>query len=108
MSHDYHAALAGYSEAQILVDGCCECETRSENVAVAIAHLDHEHFIRAWMRATEWNREHLLDLSHAEGPLLNTLWAIAVQLERLGVPIGSLPTPQAELIAMAMGMGGAS
>jgi hypothetical protein len=91
MSHDYHVSLPGYSEAQILHDGCGECEARSASLSDAIARLDHANFIRAWMRATQWNRDGLSDLSQAERPLLSTLWAIQLQFERLGVPIGTLP-----------------
>ena len=89
--HDYHDALPGYSPAQILHDGCRECEARGEHSWDAIARLDRHRFLRAWARAAEWNQGGLPDISVAESDLLRTLWSLQLQLERLGVPIGTMP-----------------
>lgn len=92
MSHDYHEGLPGYHPAQILHDGCAECEARSRSRNLGIADLDRQQFIRAWRRAADWNQGLLDDpISQAEGPLLDVLWATQVQLERHGLHIGWLP-----------------
>jgi hypothetical protein len=31
MSHNFHEGLPGYGEAQILHDGCAECEARARS-----------------------------------------------------------------------------
>lgn len=90
--HAYHDSLPGYDPAQILHDGCEECEDRAVNVARAIGHLDAGNFERAWVRAAERVTCGLRNVSAAEAPLLNALWAVQVQLERRGVPIGHIPT----------------
>jgi hypothetical protein len=92
-AHDYHDALPGFSEDQIWHDGCGECEDRSEHVGRSISQLDSQNFARAWERAAKWNKTGLADVSKAEAPLLNVLWSLQLQLERRGVPIGSLPLP---------------
>ena len=94
MSHDYHEALPGYNSEQILCDGCHECEWRSKRYpAYGIAHLDSDSFVRAWKRAAEWNTVGLSKdkiCSYAEMPMLNVLWEVQCQLERLGVPVGQI------------------
>lgn len=91
-AHDYHEGLSGFSEGQILHDGCGECERRGSDASIAIAHLDKGNFRRAWVRAAQWNREGLADLSRAEIPLLRALWSVQVKLEAYqGFRIGSLP-----------------
>ena len=92
MTHSYHEGQPGYSPAQILHDGCAECARRGGDVSLGIASLDPQNFTRAWERATAWNFGGLGDLSEAEMPLLRTLWAVQLQFERLGVPIGELPS----------------
>jgi len=89
--HDYHEQLPGFSPNQLLHDGCEECETRAAGPSHGIANLDRTNFVLAWHRATEWNRSGLPDLANAERPMLNAIWAIQLQLERYGTPIGSLP-----------------
>lgn len=90
--HDYHEAHPGYSPAQILHNGCGECEARSRNIAHAIGRMDKGRFALAWARATAWNRAGLPDVSEAEAPLLMALWAIQLKLETVcGLPIGELP-----------------
>jgi hypothetical protein len=91
MTHDYHGGLPGYSAAQILHDGCGECEARGEHAWDAIARLDHGSFNRAWERAAAWNKTGLPDISGAEANVLRTLWTVQLQLERRGVPIGTVP-----------------
>lgn len=92
MSHDYHESLPGFSPAQVLHDGCGECEARGANVSRAINALDSGNFARAWERATAWNRGGgPSDISMTERPLLNTLWSLQLQLEKRGVPIGEMP-----------------
>lgn len=93
MTHDYHDALPGYDEAQILHDGCAECEARSASRNHGIAHLDHWRFARAWRRASDWNQGSLDNstISAAEVPMLDVLWAVQVKLETHGLRAGFLP-----------------
>jgi hypothetical protein len=89
--HDYHEKLPGFDPAQILHDGCGECETRSASRNHGIAHLDRTNFLRAWGRAAAWNQHGLSNIAGAEVPMLGVMWAIQCQLENYGVPIGQLP-----------------
>jgi hypothetical protein len=91
MTHDYHDALPGFSEAQILHDGCAECEARATYPEHGIAQLDRHNFVMAWGRAAQWNTHGLPDIAAAEVPMLRVLWAIQLHMERLGTPIGTLP-----------------
>jgi hypothetical protein len=93
MMHDYHAGLSGYSEDQLLHDGCAECERRAASPGHGIFELDSLRFARAWMRAGERHKHGLRSASQAETPMLDALWAAQVQFERLGWPIGTLPRP---------------
>lgn len=95
-SHDYHEALDGYHPAQILHDGCGECEERGADPVLALNHLDAERFRRAWLRAADWNAsippsgheaEHICA---AEAPLLRLLWAMQLHFENVW-PLGYLP-----------------
>ncbi len=89
--HDYHEGLPGWSEAQILHDGCGECEARAQSRNHGIANLDKWNFARAWQRAAQWNTDGLPDLAKAEVPMLDVLWAVQCKLENYGVPIGTVP-----------------
>jgi hypothetical protein len=90
--HDYHERLPGYSPAQILHDGCGECEARGSNIAWAIGALDERRFALAWRRAADWNTTaEIRDVSAAERPLLEVLWAVQLRLEPRGIPIGEVP-----------------
>lgn len=89
--HSYHEGLTGFSPAQILHDGCPECEHRATQTAGGLAYLDKTNVARAWARAAVWNGGGLADVSMAEMPLLNTLWAVQVQLENFGIRIGAMP-----------------
>jgi hypothetical protein len=89
--HDYHDGLPGFSEAQILHDGCGECEARAASRNLGIAHMDRTRFARAWARAAAWNKGGVPDVSKAEMPMLDVLWAVQVKLEEHGVPIGQVP-----------------
>jgi hypothetical protein len=91
MSHIYHEDLPGYHPDQILHDGCPECEYRASRGSHGLTELDTESFARAWKRAAQWNQGGLDNVALAERSLLSALWAVQVQLERLGVPIGTLP-----------------
>lgn len=94
MMHDYHDALPGFDDRQILHDGCAECERRGEDIARAISYLDPLNFERAWNRAFAFERgfhETTGRISRAEAPLLSALWAVQIQLERRGVILGSIP-----------------
>jgi hypothetical protein len=95
MTHDYHEGLPGFSPAQILHDGCGECERRSTLTGGGVAYLDMRNFARAWVRAARWEGFwegfRITDVARAEIPLLNTLWAVQCQLENFGVPAGTLP-----------------
>jgi hypothetical protein len=93
MTHAPHEWLPGYSPAQLLHDGCPECETRGQAAAAAIAGLDTASFERAWERAAAWQRDgggH--PIAAAEIPMLRALWAVQVQLERRGWPTGRCPS----------------
>jgi hypothetical protein len=92
-AHDYHDGLPGFHPDQLLHTGCAECEERSARPWVALSYMDNEAFARAWRRASGWQSgagsgDHI---SVAEIPLLETLWALQVILERFGVPIGAIP-----------------
>lgn len=93
MSHDYHDDLPGFSPDQLLHAGCGECEARAEKPDGGIGHLDPARFAHAWWRASVWkgNAGNLPDLDGAEIRMLAALWAVQVQLEQLGIPIGALP-----------------
>lgn len=89
--HAYHEGLDGYHEDQILHDGCLECEDRAVSRNLGIAYLDKARFARAWARAAQWNHAGLDNLSKAEVPMLDALWAVQCQLENFGVPVGRVP-----------------
>jgi len=91
MAHDYHEGLPGYDPKQILHDGCSECEWRARHHDHGISFLDRDSFARAWLRAAQWYRQGLPNMSVAEIPMLSALWAVQVQLARYGHPIGTLP-----------------
>jgi hypothetical protein len=92
MSHNHHQSLSGYSSAQILVDGCGECEHRSEHRDHGLGNLNPGNFARAWYRAARWGTAGVPDVSYAEVPLLSVLRAVQVQLERRDIPIGHIPS----------------
>lgn len=90
--HSYHEAAPNFSEAQILHDGCGECERRGRDISMAVQNMDKGRFALAWARAAQWNRRGLPDVSEAEAPLLSALWAIQIKLETVcGLPVGELP-----------------
>jgi hypothetical protein len=97
MTHDYHDGLPGYSPAQILHDGCAECEQRAASPDHGISHLDRIRFLRAWQRAAQWQTEGIRDTAAAEVPMFRVLWAVQVKLEDLGVPIGTIPVSLPEV-----------
>ena len=92
MSHSYHEGQPGYSPAQVLHDGCEECEFRGKNVWTAISYLDTAGFAMAWARAAAFERGQLSDVCETEIPLLQALSSIQVQLERRGIPFGEIPS----------------
>src|SRR6185437_7617290 len=93
MTHGYHEGLPGYTPQQILHAGCAECEAHAREHSHGLAHLDPGSFAMAWFRAATWKSGlgDLPDLDLAEIPLLEMLWAVQLPLERLGIPIGTLP-----------------
>lgn len=91
MAHDYHEGLPTYSDVQILHDGCAECEARAFREDHGISSLDQQNFARAWQRAAAWNTGGVPAVAAAEVPLLRALWAVQLQLERRGIPIGEVP-----------------
>ena len=92
MTHDYHEKLPGYHPDQVLHDGCAECEDRGADPNLAIQHMDVQRFQHAWQRAADWQKNGTAPLiAHAEIDTLRLLWAVQVQFERLGVPIGMFP-----------------
>ena len=90
-AHTYHPDLPGYDQAQILHDGCPECEYRSEDIVRTLASLDQPTFARAWQRAGVLQRDGLTNAADAELPLLKVLAAVEVQFERRGWPLGTVP-----------------
>jgi hypothetical protein len=76
MMHDMHESLPGFSPKQIFHDGCDECERRGADVELALAHMDTQTFRSAWMRAHEWGKGRVTDVSHAEAPVLRLLSAM--------------------------------
>lgn len=94
--HDYHEVLPGYDPAQILHDGCVECEARAESRDCGISSLDHGNFERAWQRAAEWNTRGLANIASAEVPMLDALWAVQCKLQVYGISVGVLPQMAAE------------
>lgn len=94
--HAHHEALPGYSPAQILHDGCPECEQRGQHPAVAMAHLDNGTFRQAWERAAQAVTGGLEDEAAAETRLLDWLGAVQVKLQSAcGLPLGELPRTDA-------------
>ena len=100
MTHSFHEGGPGYSPAQVLHDGCRECSYRAAHHDRGISSLDRTSFARAWRRAADWNRMGggLDDVSEAEAPLLSVLWAVQLQLEATGWPIGELPASPVEAL----------
>lgn len=90
-AHDEHTTLDGYDPNQILHDGCAVCEQRGARVDDAIANLDSVRFAEAWMRAAQLQLHGVPNVSEAELPLLRALAMVQVQLERRGLPIGTMP-----------------
>ena len=93
-AHDDHESLPGYTPGQLLHSGCGVCAARAAEMDGGIGHLDTVRFQHAWRRATQWQASSgggLPDLDRAEIPMLTALWAVQVQLEKFGVPIGVLP-----------------
>ena len=86
-----HQTHPDYSKEQVLHPGCPECASQGIAVWPAISHLDAEQFTAAWKRAAAYTFGELTDISDAEVPVLRALWALQVQLTRLGVPVGTLP-----------------
>lgn len=82
MSHDYHDALPGYDEYQLLVDGCGECEHRAKaGVDIVVANMDPERFAMAWHRALLFGAGRPLKVSEAEAPTLRVLSAVRNHME---------------------------
>lgn len=87
--HAFHEGLAGYHPEQILHDGCPECEDRAAMGVDALGHLDDFARIRAWrlMRAEKWSGGESVGypVSVLDWTLANTLYAVAVFMERCGI-----------------------
>lgn len=85
MMHDYHEALPGSDPAQLFHDGCAECERRTTDLRIAIAHMDHDRFATAARRALLWRlgdqaQRDALHVADCERELLDVLGLI---IERL-------------------------
>jgi hypothetical protein len=92
MSHDYHEGHANYNKFQLYYDRCAECRWRAEHPVRALEHL--KDFRAAWTRAILFEKGRLepdAAVSTVEVPVLRMLWALAVQFERVGFPIGMFP-----------------
>jgi hypothetical protein len=96
MTHDIHAG----PEGAVLWDECGECRYRSEHPDMAISHMDPRSLAEAWARAMEWNAGDLRDVTSAELPVLRILWAVQVQLEQRGFPLGRIPSAVGSLDAI--------
>jgi hypothetical protein len=91
MTHAPHNTTPYFHTAQILCDGCDECEELSMHPAQVIQQMSKQEFIDAWGRAIDHERHGSVNASYAEIPVLQVLWAVAVQLEKRGVPLGHIP-----------------
>jgi hypothetical protein len=60
-------------------------------VHLAIEALSPAEFTAAWKRAARWQQHGMRGISQAEAPLLRALWATAVQMEKRGIPVGTVP-----------------
>lgn len=87
MSHEYHPNLDNYNAANVLHDGCEECEERSKSIA-GLLHLDDENLRRLWDRMM-WrefpgtrNGKPLGPYSDADYDATKMLYHIGVLLER--------------------------
>jgi hypothetical protein len=99
MTHDYHDEMPGFSADQLMVDGCGECEYRSAQPGHGIAELDPQRFRSAWLRAAILHKRGLATVSRTERPLLDVLWQVQLQFERIsGVPIGAWPIGIREVV----------
>ncbi len=85
--HDVHTG----DPRQVLQDHCGECARRAKDVHVAIGHFDPARFAVAWKRAARWQQHGMKGISRNEMPVLLALWAVAVQLEKRGIPVGTVP-----------------
>ena len=83
MIHDYHEGLPGYDPAQLLHDGCRECERRGADVEIALANLDQMTFVRAVARAERFEAGVPLNVSVAEAPLLRVLSQVVRRYDQL-------------------------
>lgn len=81
MAHDYHEGQPNFSPQQILKDGCKECKHRSENIDLAIGHMDRYTFARAWNRAALWAKVGLHNGSQAEMSVIRAIRAMQVKLQ---------------------------
>ena len=85
--HDFHDALPGFDERQILHDGCAECEARGRSRNLGLSYLDAGNARRAMTRAIAWGHgANVGPLSAAEGPLLDMLWAVHCVYEGQVIP----------------------
>lgn len=85
--HAFHT-----NQAAVLNDGCPECEQRGEDVYVALCAMDRTSFLKAWERAAQLQLHGLPDGQQAELKVLRALIGVQLNLERLGLPYGQLPT----------------
>jgi hypothetical protein len=85
VSHDYHEEQPNFHHDQVLKDGCGECRQRSLTPYRAIGAMDPTQFTHAWQRAIDWQKGRIpgAEISDAEAPVLQVLWAVAVQLDNL-------------------------
>jgi hypothetical protein len=103
MSHDYHEGHPNYNKFQLFYDGCTECKMRAEHPVWSVEYL--KDFRAAWMRAIRFEKGQLEPseaVSNTEVPVLRTLWALVVQFERIGYPIGVFP---GDVTQIAIGVG---
>lgn len=77
--HAYHEGLPGFDPAQILHDGCPECEARGADPANGIGYLDNGNYRRAVTRAIMWETDYAPAISQAEAPLLRMLWTVLLR-----------------------------
>ena len=79
-SHTYHPALPTYDAVQVLVDGCRECEARSNDITMWLAHVDAPTFRRAAIRAFASEHPGISNMSACEARVFAVLRPIIAKV----------------------------
>lgn len=97
MSHSLHSKLPGFDRANVLHDGCPECEHRAQDPLEGLLKLDRQNIDQLWqdMRDIKWSggKGPTRNYSECDLKLIQTLYLIGVLAERtLGLDPVSLNT----------------